>query len=764
MRDLLFLIVHKDHPLHIHGVNSGAEMASLYLARYLARAGYKVALAAQLVEGEQEIDGVMYWDLGPDYQTRKVIERAHALGNYVVIACGRAQALMDSRHDCRCLGRFISSQDRSSSDTGLTARTLAKVANGIICASKAQTEFFIKDGADPSLLHVVHNGADLSVFKATDPKLRDPYNLVFAGALVPDKGIHWLINSFALLKPKYPKLTLDVYGSAALWGREPMFDEKQIQASIPGVVFHGAQPRAVIAQAYGRAGIGVVPSIWFDPFPLTSIEAQVTGCPVLTFNIGGLGEGVRNNVTGVVIEEISPEALTANLDQLLANPTRLMQMSEQCIALQRPDYSWEKAAAKYAEIAHKHFRQTAAGGADSKIGLKTILPTSQNVSATNEGSCSKAIRITVSTLSVDIERSLKRLLPSLGNSISDSVEILIIRKQEIPEHSGPKQALLSGHVSELFLSSEEVNGLRTEEALELRARNKAICNMSGDYLLWLGEEDLLTENTLPLYLEAINKNQLLTCYYGNTALCNESGQVTEQLVYPTVSKEKLLSTLLFEETIQGRGSLVAKSIYTRAGLYDESFPLCADREFYARALLNGASFIHLNETTCLTGYTHLGAESNNQTNFKDPDKSSAARKKDELSRILLSVLEQADLRTIFPDCPWDKEPQIAACQALTTAAYLFLLYGNKEAALECSEKAGEYDDSLPSRIIRACSLRANGKFEAATQFFAQCLFSSVRDLSSLGLDETYLGAEIWPNRQRLQNFLGCDVLQARDEK
>ena len=89
-----------------------------------------------------------------------------------------------------------------------------------------------------------------------------------------------------------------------------------------------------------------MPSIWFDPFPLTSLEAQACGTPVVAFNVGGLAEGIAHNSTGCIVDEISQTALTLMLDSLLSDPKRLHFMSENCTSWTAQRFSWEGVISK----------------------------------------------------------------------------------------------------------------------------------------------------------------------------------------------------------------------------------------------------------------------------------------------------------------------------------------------------------------------------------------------------------------------------------
>jgi glycosyltransferase involved in cell wall biosynthesis len=46
----------------------------------------------------------------------------------------------------------------------------------------------------------------------------------------------------------------------------------------------------------------VMPSIWFEGFPLTVLEAFATGTPVIASRIGSLGEIIEDGVTGTLTE------------------------------------------------------------------------------------------------------------------------------------------------------------------------------------------------------------------------------------------------------------------------------------------------------------------------------------------------------------------------------------------------------------------------------------------------------------------------------
>lgn len=340
MKRQTFILFHKDHPLHVHGVNSGAEMATLFLAKFFAKSGHRIIVCATLPEGETTHEGVEYWDLGEDFDAKSALRRAGDIGPYHIISAGRAYPLLLSRDEPNCKSRFLISHDPSSNATGISSEILAKTVDKVICVSNAQKELMVKAGMPPEKVVVIYNGVDHDLFSPGSSKV--PGKLIFVGALVQDKGIVLLLNAYSELKAKFPHISLDVFGSSSLWKREPLFNERDVEKALPGVRFHGNQNQKVVAEALRKSSLCVIPSIWFDSFPLVSVEAQASGCPVVTFRVGGLPEGISNGETGVVIDDISETALISALSSLLSDEAKIKRMSEAASKVAKDRFRWDK--------------------------------------------------------------------------------------------------------------------------------------------------------------------------------------------------------------------------------------------------------------------------------------------------------------------------------------------------------------------------------------------------------------------------------------
>lgn len=82
-----------------------------------------------------------------------------------------------------------------------------------------------------------------------------------------------------------------------------------------------------IARIIGAADVFVGTALE-EAFGQTIMEAQLCGCPVVAFEIGGVPEIVRNGDTGILVSPRDSNALNAAVKGLLATPERAASMGE----------------------------------------------------------------------------------------------------------------------------------------------------------------------------------------------------------------------------------------------------------------------------------------------------------------------------------------------------------------------------------------------------------------------------------------------------
>ena len=143
--------------------------------------------------------------------------------------------------------------------------------------------------------------SDTSVFDETRRTLpvNDAVDIVYAGVLIPRKGLSRLIDAFARLD--HPRARLRLVGKAenAAYAAEL---RSQVDALGIGqeVDFVGAVSQRELARHFASARVMVLPSL-SEGLGRVIVEAMLTGMPVIGARVGGIPDLIREGETGLLI-------------------------------------------------------------------------------------------------------------------------------------------------------------------------------------------------------------------------------------------------------------------------------------------------------------------------------------------------------------------------------------------------------------------------------------------------------------------------------
>lgn len=99
----------------------------------------------------------------------------------------------------------------------------------------------------------------------------------------------------------------------------PLLEELKTVAG-NNVEFVGFKQWNDIKELVGRARFSVIPSEWYENNPLSVIEAQCLGTPVLGARIGGIPELIEEGVTGMTFESRNKEDLRMKIESMMQHP------------------------------------------------------------------------------------------------------------------------------------------------------------------------------------------------------------------------------------------------------------------------------------------------------------------------------------------------------------------------------------------------------------------------------------------------------------
>lgn len=150
----------------------------------------------------------------------------------------------------------------------------------------------------------------------------------FVGSLVWYKGDEVLVRAMAELGTDVAA-ELNIYGSF-----DPDKDEhharlsKLVEETGARVTFKGRFDNSKLSEVYAEIDVLVVPSVWFENSPITIHEAFLTHTPVVTSDIGGMAEFVRDGVDGLHFKVGDELDLAKQLRRFVDEPGLVEELSQ----------------------------------------------------------------------------------------------------------------------------------------------------------------------------------------------------------------------------------------------------------------------------------------------------------------------------------------------------------------------------------------------------------------------------------------------------
>jgi glycosyltransferase involved in cell wall biosynthesis len=249
------------------------------------------------------------------------------LHNYRLL-CPNALFFRDG-HICEdCLGRFFAwpgvlhaCYRNSRSQTGVTAAMLAfhrarrtwwREVDLFIALTEFSRRKFIEGGLPAPRVVVKPN------FLADDPEPSiGGSGFLFVGRLDRAKGIELLIQAWRSL----PEYQLTIAGDG------PLLDQAARDAQWLSLVrVLGRQSHDLVLQLMRTHSALVIPSLWYEAFPMTIIEAFATGLPVIGSRLGSISEIVEDGRTGLLFQAGNASELAAKVRWAAEHPAEMRQM------------------------------------------------------------------------------------------------------------------------------------------------------------------------------------------------------------------------------------------------------------------------------------------------------------------------------------------------------------------------------------------------------------------------------------------------------
>jgi glycosyltransferase involved in cell wall biosynthesis len=183
---------------------------------------------------------------------------------------------------------------------------------------------FIEGGLPEDRIVVKPNFVDFPRLPATCRQ-----GLLFVGRLSVEKGIAILARAAALM----PAAQLRIAGEGP--------DEALLEG-LSEVRRLGSLRSESVRQEMNNAIALIMPSIWYENFPRTIVEAFACSSPVIASRIGALADLVKDGETGLLFEPGNSDDLADKMRWALAHPEQMAAMGQNARAHYESHYTAER--------------------------------------------------------------------------------------------------------------------------------------------------------------------------------------------------------------------------------------------------------------------------------------------------------------------------------------------------------------------------------------------------------------------------------------
>lgn len=227
-------------------------------------------------------------------------------------------------------------------------------AAALTVVSSAMKTVAMRLGIKDNKVRVMPMGVDARQrFAPAHGAQRAPNELLFVGRLVAKKGVHHLLDAFALVREAVPDARLTVVGAGPL--EAELRAHARSQRLERHVSFAGAVLNEELPSYYHRAAAFVVPSVVApdgdqEGLGLVIGEALACECPVVASELPAIRDLIDDGVTGLLARPGDARDLADKLVRVLRNPAAAAALAQRGRKLVLERFDWQNVGLRYEEL------------------------------------------------------------------------------------------------------------------------------------------------------------------------------------------------------------------------------------------------------------------------------------------------------------------------------------------------------------------------------------------------------------------------------
>jgi len=214
----------------------------------------------------------------------------------------------------------------------------ADALRAISSMTRRQAQHFAPD--KPIEQFMTWTDADVFLNTPREIPIAKSQDIVYAGILIPRKGVHFLIDAFVQIAVEFPDARLWLVGKPENMSYAAQLRRQVERAGLGArVTFVGAVQQQELAHYMGRGRVFVLPSI-SEGLGRVIVEAMLCGTPAIGSQVDGIPDLIHDQENGYLVPVGDVEALVAALRRVYNDPN-IDAMGERARAFARQFFSTE---------------------------------------------------------------------------------------------------------------------------------------------------------------------------------------------------------------------------------------------------------------------------------------------------------------------------------------------------------------------------------------------------------------------------------------
>ncbi|HWR59802.1 MAG TPA: glycosyltransferase family 4 protein [Thermodesulfovibrionales bacterium] len=202
------------------------------------------------------------------------------------------------------------------------SHTLVESCDCLLSPSQFLITHFDRTGFIPSDRFILsRHGFDYTKKKSRHfEKMNGTITFGYIGTVQYHKGVHIMVEGFH--KSAHKNARLQVWGGC-FHEIEYMKDLRTVAQGDSRIEFKGSYNFNEVEAILRDIDVVIVPSIWYENAPLTITTSLAYGIPVITSDVGGMSEMIKDGKNGLTFKAGDPDDLSTKIDLIVYHPERI---------------------------------------------------------------------------------------------------------------------------------------------------------------------------------------------------------------------------------------------------------------------------------------------------------------------------------------------------------------------------------------------------------------------------------------------------------